>query len=63
MTVDELKGKLASERSHAAESKGRMVSWSENGPASLGMVAALVEVVERQQAELDELRKALASRS
>jgi hypothetical protein len=48
---------LAKEEKSLAEQSGRGVRFSPTGPTSLGLVKAIINVVEEQAREIDELKK------
>ena len=56
--LTDLKAKLESEREHLKKNKG-VVAFSESGPTSMGLMEAVVAVIEAQQRQIDLLEKRL----
>ena len=61
MTIEQLRGVLAEATETAKKNSGTVLVWNERGPVGLGIVQALVEMVEQQSGEIDELKKKLAA--
>ncbi len=59
MQIDELKAKVEATRKHLNEdpNKGKPVYISEHGPIGIGLIDALVAVVENQDRRIRELEK------
>lgn len=57
MTIQELKQKIEDYQSKLGSQMNGVVLFSETGPANMGLIRALFEVVARQQREIDELRR------
>jgi hypothetical protein len=61
MSIDELKAKVEKCREHLKANSGNRLLMSEAGPPSMGLIDALVEVVESQQRRIEEIERQLAS--
>ena len=58
--LEELKARLETEEQHLAKSDGHMAMFSVNGPVSINLVKAVIKEIERQQGEIESLKKQLA---
>lgn len=58
--TEELKARLEKEEQFLAKSGGNMAMFSENGPVSIHLVKAVINELERQQGEIDSLKKQLS---
>ncbi|MGD0462529.1 MAG: hypothetical protein ABSB74_08575 [Tepidisphaeraceae bacterium] len=57
MEIAELKKQVADYRSFLKEATGKMPRFSETGPANMGLIDALVAVVEKQEQRIVALEK------
>ena len=56
MTVDQLRKEIDAYEQSLKGKSGKVVAFSENGPANMGLIKALFDVVEQQQREIDALK-------
>jgi len=59
MTIDELKVKVEKERTNLEKKTGQIVQFSKNGPISIHLIDAIVQVIEEQQKTINELKSKL----
>lgn len=59
MKIEELKSKVESHRD-GLKGKSGVCMFSESGPVGMSVIDAIVAMIESQQREIDELRKAPA---
>jgi len=55
--LEELKAMLDTAEKHLAKSSGHLVVASESGPVSIHLVKAVINEIERQQGEIESLKK------
>jgi hypothetical protein len=56
--LEQLKKRLNEEEAALKAKDGKVCIFSDNGPVSLGLFKALIEVVEAQARDIEELKKA-----
>ena len=56
MTVEQLRKEIDAYEQSLKGKTGKVVAFTENGPANMGLIRALFEVVEQQQREIDQLK-------
>jgi hypothetical protein len=57
MTIEQLKAEIETYRANCKEKGGKAVIFSENGPVGMKLIDAIFTVVDRQQREIDELKR------
>jgi len=56
MSVDQLRKEIEQYEQALKGKTGKVVAFSENGPANMGLIRALFEVVVQQQREIETLK-------
>jgi hypothetical protein len=59
MNAAELRAKIESYTEHLRQSEGKGVMFSETGPANMGLIQAIAEILESHEREIAQLKQQL----